>query len=120
MTIKDLHNKKVAEKLLDLICGDYGVSKDDILKAGKKKGSGYRAFTEPKWIFFYLLKKHSSMSYKETSNKLDTVHLPNTITDMVTRAEAEKKADRSFYHQIKATEAKLLEYLKSEPSEPIN
>lgn len=114
LTFRDQRNKAIAEKLLELIAENYYLSeKFDIIRKKRIKGNGYREMSEPRILFFFLLKKYSSLSFREMKIKLGCVTPFDLASRMVVKAEKQlrNKANMEFIYQVRILERDLKEFV---------
>ncbi len=114
MTIRDKKNKAVSEELLKLVAESFSIdNKFDIVKKGRIKGNGFRDMCIPRRIFFYLLKKHTDLKYREINDKLGCVTAFDHVYKMVAEVETllRDKKNIEFIHQVKLIERDIKIYI---------
>lgn len=114
LTIRDQRNKAITEKLLELIAENYSIiDKFDIIKKRRIKGNGYREMSEPRILFFFLLKKYTSLTFREMKVKLGSVTPFDHASKMVVKAEKQlrNKANMEFIYQVRIIERDLKEFV---------
>ena len=125
MTILDKKHKAISEKLLQLVGAEYDVDTPmDIIRKPQDPGKNVKYYTESRRVFFYLLKKHTTMTYRDIWLKLGTVSAPDAIHKYVLRAESDIKYNRNveFTYQLKLIEREIIQFSQQwlDSLEPIN
>jgi len=111
-TIRDEKNKKISKGILDLVANDYCiVNSRDLLTKARVTGNGSRELSEPRHILFYLVKKHTDMTYAEIKNNFHCVTGTSHIYKMVkdTEITLRDKTKLEFYCQVKKIEKSVLQ-----------
>ncbi len=85
----------------------------DIIHLKKKAGSHYMEMSEPRRIFFFLLKKHTNMPYRKICMQLACTTSPAYINKLVMETEAKLriKSNIEFIHQIGLIERDIVNFI---------
>ncbi len=114
LTLRDQKNKAIAEELLSLVGESYLlVNSMDILRKKRQAGNEIMNLSEPKMVYFYLLKKHTDMSYREVEIKLSTSTDFEYIQSLVSKVEVKlrNKENSEFIVQVKIIERDILKFI---------
>lgn len=114
MTIRDKKNKAICEKLLKYVSESYSIDNEfDIINKKKKAGNNFRTLSEPRRVFFYLVKKHTNMKYREINDKLGCTSPFDFISRLVRDMEVllRNKKNIELIHQVKIIERDIKKYI---------
>lgn len=106
LTLRDQKNKFIASKLLNIVSESYSVNDElDIIR--KKCEAGHKAtIGEPRMVYFFLLKKHTDLSYREMHHKLKCTNSPDQINKLIFKVEEKMRSKENieFIYQVKIIE----------------
>lgn len=116
LNARDAYSKAICDFLIDTLSDYYQIDIDINFFRAKRPTKEH---CEVQNIFFYLVLKHSELSFYNISKKLHLEMKQGAIEHRVASIERnlKKKSDIFFYKQLKCTEDKLLEFIKSQNGE---